>query len=161
MPHKKNPITTERITGLARVVRGYSGSSMENIVLWHGGDISNSSVERIILPDALNLLCFITKDLIAIFKDLHINHRSIEKNLSDAANKLGSQKILSALVKNGINRDDAYRSIQDLTFDDSSTEDMVKELSEKYRLDPNLISDFIEEETALVNDEESFNNKFQ
>ena len=78
-----------------------------------------------------------------------------------AANKLGSQKILSALVKNGINRDDAYRSIQDLTFDDSSTEDMVKELSEKYRLDPNLISDFIEEETALVNDEESFNNKFQ
>ena len=65
------------------------------------------------------------------------------------------------MVKNGINRDDAYRSIQDLTFDDSSTEDMVKELSEKYRLDPNLISDFIEEETALVNDEESFNNKFQ
>ncbi|MDB4249587.1 adenylosuccinate lyase [Acidimicrobiia bacterium] len=161
MPHKKNPITTERITGLARVVRGYSMSSMENIVLWHERDISNSSVERIILPDAFNLLCFITKDLIAIFKDLHINHRSIEKNLSDAANKLGSQKILSALVKNGINRDDAYRSIQDLTFDDSSTEDMVKELSEKYRLDPNLISDFIEEETALVNDEESFNNKFQ
>ena len=84
MPHKKNPITSERITGLARVVRGYALSSMENIVLWHERDISNSSVERIILPDTFNLLCFMTKDLISIFDGLHINHKAIEKNLSDA-----------------------------------------------------------------------------
>ena len=160
MPHKKNPITTERITGLARVVRGYSLSSMENIVLWHERDISNSSVERIILPDAFNLLCFISKDLIAIFKDLHINYKAIEKNLSAAANKLDSQRILSALVKNGVERDDAYRSIQELTFNDSSTEDMVKKLSEEYKVDVNLISDFIEKETTTHNDVDSFNNKF-
>ena len=160
MPHKKNPITTERITGLARVVRGYSLSSMENIVLWHERDISNSSVERIILPDAFNLLCFISKDLIAIFKDLHINYKAIEKNLSDAANKLDSQRILSALVKNGVERDDAYRSIQELTFNDSSTEDMVKKLSEEYKVDVNLISDFIEKETTTHNNLDSFNNKF-
>ena len=102
MPHKKNPITSERITGLARVVRGYALSSMENIVLWHERDISNSSVERIILPDAFNLLCFITKDLVAIFEGLHINYKAIEKNLGDAVDKLSSQKILSALVKNDI-----------------------------------------------------------
>ena len=161
MPHKKNPITTERITGLARVVRGYSLSSMENIVLWHERDISNSSVERIILPDAFNLLCFISKDLIAIFKDLHINHKSIEKNLSDAANKLGSQRILSALVKNGVDRNDAYRSVQELTFNDSSTDEMVEKLSKEYNINVNLISDFVEKETTILNDEDSFNNKFK
>ena len=161
MPHKKNPITTERITGLARVVRGYSLSSMENIVLWHERDISNSSVERIILPDAFNLLCFISKDLIAIFKDLHINHKSIEKNLSDAANKLGSQRILSALVKNGVDRNDAYRSVQELTFNDSSTDEMVEKLSKEYNINVTLISDFVEKETTILNDEDSFNNKFK
>ena len=161
MPHKKNPITTERITGLARVVRGYSLSSMENIVLWHERDISNSSVERIILPDAFNLLCFISKDLIAIFKNLHINHKSIERNLSDAANKLGSQRILSALVKNGVDRNDAYRSVQELTFNDSSTDEMVEKLSKEYNINVTLISDFVEKETTILNDEDSFNNKFK
>ena len=161
MPHKKNPITSERITGLARVVRGYALSSMENIVLWHERDISNSSVERIILPDTFNLLCFITKDLIAIFDGLHINYKAIEKNLGDAVDKLSSQKILSALVKNDIDRDEAYRSIQDLTFENFSTEEIVTKLSEKFKIDSNLISDFIEKETSLSNDEESFNNKFK
>ena len=161
MPHKKNPITSERITGLARVVRGYALSSMENIVLWHERDISNSSVERIILPDTFNLLCFITKDLISIFEGLHINYKAIEKNLSDAVDKLSSQKILSALVKNDIDRDEAYRSIQDLTFENFSTEEIVTKLSEKFKIDSNLISDFIGKETSPSNDEESFNNKFK
>ena len=134
MPHKKNPIASERITGLARVVRGYALSSMENIVLWHERDISNSSVERIILPDTFNLICFITKDLISIFNGLHINYKAIEKNLSDAADKLSSQKILSALVKNDIDRDEAYRSVQDLTFENFSTEEIVTKLSEKFKI---------------------------
>ena len=161
MPHKKNPIASERITGLARVLRGYALSSMENIVLWHERDISNSSVERIILPDTFNLICFITKDLISIFNGLHINYKAIEKNLSDAADKLSSQKILSALVKNDIDRDEAYRSVQDLTFENFSTEEIVTKLSEKFKIDSNLILDFIEKETSLSNDEESFNNKFK
>jgi adenylosuccinate lyase len=160
MPHKKNPIASERITGLARVIRGYSLSSMENIVLWHERDISNSSVERIILPDAFNLICFITKDLSEIFQGLHVNYQAIEKNLGIASDKLNSQKILSALVKNGIDRDDAYRSIQDLTFENSSTEEMVKTLSEKYKVDISLISDFIKNESSATNDEDSFNSKF-
>jgi adenylosuccinate lyase len=161
MPHKKNPIASERITGLARVVRGYALSSMENIVLWHERDISNSSVERIILPDTFNLICFITKDLISIFNGLHINYKAIEKNLTDAADKLSSQKILSALVKNDIDRDEAYRSVQDLTFENFSTKEIVTKLSEKFKIDSNLILDFIEKETSLSNDEESFNNKFK
>ena len=161
MPHKKNPITSERITGLARIVRGYALSSMENIVLWHERDISNSSVERIVLPDTFNLICFITKDLISIFNGLHINYKAIEKNLSDAADKLSSQKILSALVKNDIDRDEAYRSIQDLTFENFSTKEIVTKLSEKFKIDSDLISNFIEKETSLSNNEESFNNKFK
>ena len=161
MPHKKNPITSERITGLARVVRGYALSSMENIVLWHERDISNSSVERIILPDTFNLLCFMTKDLISIFDGLHINHKAIEKNLSDAVDKLSSQKILSALVKNNVDRDEAYRSVQELTFENFSTEEIVENLSKKFKIDSNLISDFIVKENSLPNDEESFNNKFK
>ena len=161
MPHKKNPITSERITGLARVVRGYALSSMENIVLWHERDISNSSVERIILPDAFNLLCFITKDLIEIFDGLHINYKAIEKNLNDAEDKLSSQKILSALVKNDIDRDEAYRSIQELTFKNFSTKDMVNKLSETFKVEVNLITDFIENETSIENDKMSFNNKFK
>ena len=161
MPHKKNPITSERITGLARIVRGYALSSMENIVLWHERDISNSSVERIVLPDTFNLICFITKDLISIFNGLHINYKAIEKNLSDAADKLSSQKILSALVKNDIDRDEAYRSIQDLTFENFSTKEIVSKLSEKFKIDSDLISNFIEKETSLSNNEESFNNKFK
>ena len=161
MPHKKTPITSERIAGLARIVRGYALSSMENIVLWHERDISNSSVERIVLPDTFNLICFITKDLISIFNGLHINYKAIEKNLSDAADKLSSQKILSALVKNDIDRDEAYRSVQDLTFENFSTKEIVTKLSEKFKIDSNLISDFIEKETSLSNDEESFNNKLK
>tara|TARA_B100001173_G_scaffold42102_1_gene32861 strand:+ start:365 stop:1639 length:1275 start_codon:yes stop_codon:yes gene_type:complete len=161
MPHKKNPITSERITGLARIVRGYALSSMENIVLWHERDISNSSVERIVLPDTFNLICFITKDLISIFNGLHINYKAIEKNLSDAADKLSSQKILSALVKNDIDRDEAYRSIQDLTFENFSTKEIVTKLSEKFKIDSDLISNFIEKETSFSNNEESFNNKFK
>ena len=161
MPHKKNPIASERITGLARVIRGYALSSMENIVLWHERDISNSSVERIILPDTFNLICFITKDLISIFDGLHINYKAIEKNLTDATDKLSSQKILSALVKNDIDRDEAYRAVQDLTFENFSTKEIVTKLSEKFKIDSNLILDFIEKETSLSNDEESFNNKFK
>ena len=161
MPHKKNPITSERIAGLARIVRGYALSSMENIVLWHERDISNSSVERIVLPDTFNLICFITKDLISIFDGLHINYKAIEKNLSDAADKLSSQKILSALVKNDIDRDEAYRSIQDLTFNNFSTKEIVTKLSEKFKIDSDLISNFIEKEASLSNNEESFNNKFK
>jgi adenylosuccinate lyase len=102
-----------------------------------------------------------TKDLISIFDGLHINYKAIEKNLTDATDKLSSQKILSALVKNDIDRDEAYRSVQDLTFENLSTKEIVTKLSEKFKIDSNLILDFIEKETSLSNDEDSFNNKFK
>ena len=89
------------------------------------------------------------------------SYKAIEKNLNDAADKLSSQKILSVLVKNDIDRDEAYRSVQDLTFENFSTKEIVTKLSEKFKIDSNLILDFIEKETSLSNDEESFNNKFK
>ena len=143
------------------VVRGYALRRMKNIVLWHERVIFNVSVDRIIRADTFNLICFITKDLISIFDGLHINYKAIEKNLNEATDKLSSQKILSAVVKNDIDRDEAYRSVQDLTFQNLSTKETVTKLSEKFKIDLNLILDFIEKETSLSNDEDSFNNKFK
>ena len=100
MPHKKNPILSENLTGLARMIRSYTIPALENIALWHERDISNSSVERIILPDTFKLIDFMTRDLINIINDLVINHENIESNLNTAKTQLGSQKLLSLIVRN-------------------------------------------------------------
>ena len=115
MPHKKNPIGSERICGLARVVRGNTQASYETMALWHERDISNSSVERIILPDTFKLIDFMTRDLINIINDLVINHKNIESNLNSAKTKLGSQKLLSLIVSKGNSRDEGYKFVQNIT----------------------------------------------
>ena len=124
MPHKKNPIGSERITGLARIVRGYTLSGLENMVLWNERDISNSSVERIALPDCFNLICFMTSELTSIISDLVINYEQIEINLNNAKSKTMSQQILSHLVSVGVNREEAYKVIQEETFKNSSPDEL-------------------------------------
>jgi len=120
MPHKKNPIGSERICGLARVVRGNTQASYETMGLWHERDISNSSVERIILPDTFKLIDFMTRDLINIINDLVIDHENIESNLNSAKIKLGSQKLLSLIVSKGNSRDEGYKFVQNLTQNNRS-----------------------------------------
>ena len=126
MPHKKNPIGSERICGLARVVRGNTQASYETMALWHERDISNSSVERIILPDTFKLIDFMTRDLINIINDLVINHENIESNLNSAKTKLGSQKLLSLIVSKGNSRDEGYKFVQNITQNNFSIEAIIE-----------------------------------
>ena len=126
MPHKKNPIGSERICGLARVVRGNTQASYETMALWHERDISNSSVERIILPDTFKLIDFMTRDLINIINDLVINHENIESNLNSAKTKLGSQKLLSLIVSKGNSRDEGYKVVQNITQNNFSIDAIIE-----------------------------------
>ena len=134
MPHKKNPIGSERITGLARIVRGYTLSGVENMVLWNERDISNSSVERIALPDCFNLICFMTSELTLIISDLVINYEQIEINLNNAKSKTMSQQILSHLVSVGVNREEAYKVIQEETFKNSSPDELKTNLEKHFNV---------------------------
>ena len=135
MPHKKNPIGSERITGLARIVRGYTLSGLENMVLWNERDISNSSVERIALPDCFNLICFMTSELTSIISDLVINYEQIEINLNNAKSKTMSQQILSHLVNVGIDRGEAYKVIQEESFKNSSPDEFKTNLEKHFNVE--------------------------
>ena len=135
MPHKKNPIASERISGLARILRGNIISGLENMVLWNERDISNSSVERIIFPDSFNIIAFISKELKNVIENLHINYEKINSNLELANSKLMSQKLLSFLVSQGIDRDSAYREIQKQLFDEISFKELKDTINKKFNVD--------------------------
>jgi adenylosuccinate lyase len=135
MPHKKNPIASERISGLARILRGNIISGLENMVLWNERDISNSSVERIIFPDSFNIVAFMSKELKNVIENLHINYEKINSNLELANSKLMSQKVLSFLVSQGIDRDSAYREIQKALFDEVSFKELKDSINKRFNVD--------------------------
>ncbi len=112
MPHKRNPITNERITGLARVLRGNANAAIENVALWHERDITHSSVERIILPDSTILLDYMQSLAIKVVKGMTVHTDRMLSNLEVTHGALYSQRALLALVKAGLTRDDAYRIVQ-------------------------------------------------
>jgi adenylosuccinate lyase len=114
MPHKRNPINTERITGLARVLRGYSQTGLENVALWHERDISHSGAERVVLPDATILLHYATHVALRIAKGMVVHQDRMAENLELTHGALFSQRLLLALVRSGLSRDDAYRIAQEL-----------------------------------------------
>ncbi|HEX5853185.1 MAG TPA: adenylosuccinate lyase [Solirubrobacteraceae bacterium] len=114
MPHKRNPIKSEQISGLARVLRGNAQAAMENVALWHERDISHSSVERIILPDSTTLLDYLQYRTIALVKDMTVDAQRMSANLELTHGALFSQRVLLALVEGGSSRDDAYRVTQEL-----------------------------------------------
>ena len=156
MPHKKNPIGSERISGLSRIIRGYSISSLENMVLWNERDISNSSVERVIIPDSFNIACFMTTELTSIIKHMVINYEQINKNLENAKNKSISQKVLSELVNNGIDRDKAYRSIQNLIFENNTADEIIKSIEEEFDVDLSSVTN----SENIIDNNDSFLDKF-
>ena len=157
MPHKKNPIGSERVSGLARIMRSYVNTSLENMVLWNERDISNSSVERIILPDAFHLISFMTSELNLIVSNLVLNYEKINKNLMDAKNKSISQKLLSHLVAQGIDRDTAYKKLQEGIFQDLSFNDLKENLEKEFQT---KFPDLESQESNNV-DKTTFKNKFQ
>jgi adenylosuccinate lyase len=113
MPHKRNPINTERITGLARVLRGYSQAALENVALWHERDISHSGAERIVLPDGTILLHYMQHVMLRIVRGLVVHEDRMRENLDLTHGALFSQRVLLALVDKGMARDDAYRIVQE------------------------------------------------
>ena len=112
MPHKRNPVGCENITGLARLLRGYLIPSLENIPLWHERDISHSSVERVIIPDATTVLHYILRRMKNILSGLIVYPKNMERNLNKTNGLLYSQKVLLALTKSGMSREDAYSIVQ-------------------------------------------------
>ncbi len=112
MPHKRNPILTENLTGLARMVRSYALPAMENVALWHERDISHSSVERMIGPDATITLDFALSRLTGVIEKLLIYPERMQKNLDRMGGLVHSQRVLLALTQSGISREDSYRIVQ-------------------------------------------------
>jgi len=113
MPHKKNPILAENVTGLARLLRGYAHAGLENVALWHERDISHSSVERIVLPDACLALDFALARMDDLLQALHVDEGRMRSNLEAAAGSVFSQRVLLGLIRRGMSRDDAYRTVQE------------------------------------------------
>jgi adenylosuccinate lyase len=112
MPHKRNPILTENLTGLARVVRGAVTPALENVALWHERDISHSSVERYIGPDATITLDFALARLTGVMDKLLVYPARMQKNLDKMGGLVHSQRVLLALTQAGVSREDAYRLVQ-------------------------------------------------
>ena len=112
MPHKKNPITAERICGIARVLRGYSVSAMENVVLWHERDIAHSSVERVILPDTTILIDYALEKFIELLKGLVVNEKRMLENIYFRGGIVFSQRLLLKLTETIGSREQAYKIVQ-------------------------------------------------
>ena len=113
MPHKRNPITSERITGLARVLRGNAQAAVENVALWHERDISHSGAERVILPDSTILLDYLHHRALRLVRGLVVDAARMRRNLDLTHGALFSQRVLLALVASGMERDEAYRIVQE------------------------------------------------
>jgi adenylosuccinate lyase len=113
MPHKRNPILTERLSGLARVLRGYAQAANENVALWHERDISHSGAERIVLPDATILLDYMQHLGERVAREMTVHAERMRENLELTHGALYSQRALTALVESGMQRDDAYRIVQE------------------------------------------------
>jgi len=128
MPHKRNPITCERVAGLARVLRGNSQAALENVALWHERDITHSSVERIIIPDSCILLDYMLATFTDIIDKLIVYPENMKKNLDLTHGLIFSQSVLLALTKKGMKREDAYAAVQKHAMDSWQSKKSFKEL---------------------------------
>lgn len=116
MPHKKNPITCENISGLARCLRGYMITSHENVALWHERDISHSSTERIIMPDATSLLDYMLMKMNTILENLNVNEDRMLQNIQITNNVFFAQRVMTTLINTGLTREQAYDLVQPIAL---------------------------------------------
>ncbi len=112
MPHKKNPVGLENLTGMARLLRGYLGPSLENLALWHERDIAHSSVERVVLPDATTIAHYALRRLRGILSGLVVFEANLQRNLELTRGLVYSQQVLNALIQEGLPRERAYALVQ-------------------------------------------------
>jgi len=140
MPHKRNPITCERIAGLSRVLRGNALASMENVALWHERDITHSSVERVIVPDSCILLDYMIALLTDVIDRLIVYPENMLKNLNRTHGLIFSQSILLALTKKGMKREEAYRIVQVCAMDVWQSGKDFKQLLQSYTSVSSMLS---------------------
>mgnify|MGYP001324709395 FL=1 len=131
MPHKRNPVLSENITGIARIIRANILPILENISLWHERDISHSSVERVIFPDTLILLDFSLSRMSDVIKNLIINEEKMLANLNSSKGLYNSQRVLLKLIDKGLTREDAYRKVQKIAMDSWNQNKNFKDLLKK------------------------------
>jgi adenylosuccinate lyase len=156
MPHKRNPVACERISGLARVIRGHAGVALDNVVLWHERDISHSSAERLIFPDATGLLAFMLRELTRVVDGLMVFADRMRDNLLAHGGIAFSQTVLLALVDSGLSRDDAYRIVQRAAaaaWDEGASfrERIEADPDVTSRLDPQSLAELFDPDRFLVN----------
>jgi adenylosuccinate lyase len=116
MPHKRNPVGSENITGCARLLRGYMNSEFDNVALWHERDISHSSVERIVLPDATTLLHYALRRFRGIIDDLVVYEDTMRENMEETYGLYNSQRLMLKLIDTGLSREEAYDRVQPLAM---------------------------------------------
>tara|TARA_Y100000813_G_C24148992_1_gene346184 strand:+ start:418 stop:1710 length:1293 start_codon:yes stop_codon:yes gene_type:complete len=131
MPHKKNPVLSENITGIARIIRANILPILENISLWHERDISHSSVERVIFPDTLILLDFSINRMSDVVKNLIVNEKIMLDNLNNSKGLYNSQRVLLKLIEKGLTREDAYKKVQKIAMDSWNKNKSFKDLLKK------------------------------
>ena len=131
MPHKKNPVLSENITGIARIIRANILPILENISLWHERDISHSSVERVIFPDTLILLDFSLNRMSNVVKNLIVNEKKMLDNLNNSKGLYNSQRVLLKLIEKGLTREDAYKKVQKIAMDSWNKNKNFKDLLKK------------------------------
>jgi adenylosuccinate lyase len=142
MPHKRNPILSERLCGLARVLRGYATVGVENVALWHERDISHSGAERVVLPDATILIDYMQAKAAVLARGLVVDVDRMRANLDVTHGALFSQRVLLALVEGGMARDDAYRIVQEAAQRAFDTGTPLRELLAGHDLDLDELLDY-------------------
>ncbi len=147
MPHKRNPIMGERLSGLARVLRGHAVAALENVALWHERDISHSSVERIILPDSCTLLDYMLHKLTDLVDKLLVYPEAMQRNLALSHGLYNSQTILLALTRTGISRQNAYEAVQRAAM---RTWETGTPLADTLLAEPEIIAHLSPEEIARL-----------
>lgn len=152
MPHKRNPVLSENITGIARLIRSYSIPAFENVALWHERDISHSSVERIAGPDATVLLDFALYRLNEIIANLLIHENNIEKNLNKMRGLVFSQRVLLTLIEKGISREDAYAVVQENAMKVWNDKECKLEFSDLLKQDKKVVEKISHEEIDNIFD---------
>jgi adenylosuccinate lyase len=156
MPQKRNPIKSERIAGLARLLRGYAAAAMENQPLWHERDISHSSAERILLPDATSLLAFMVESLNGVIDGAEIRRERMRENLAGGLGLHAASRLLSALIGAGFQRQSAYALVQSITAKAQSSCRHLREVCYESPEISNVIS--IQQVNEFFDDQEAVKN---
>lgn len=165
MPHKRNPILSENLTGLARLVRSNAMAALENVALWHERDISHSSVERVIGPDSCILIDFMLHRLTGLMDGLVLYPENMQRNIALSKGLIFSQRMMLALIEKGMTREEAYEAVQRHAMvcwkSDRSLSDLLKEDKTITQLiDPSAIDGIFNPETYLNNIDVIFNRVF-